>query len=254
MDVSQATGTMRLWYRKPASQWIEALPVGNGRLGAMVHGGIEEEILQLNEDTLWSGGPSDTGNNDALHHLADMRRLVLEEHDYQAADELALRMQGPYTQAYQPLGNLHIHTQHAAQASDYRRTLELETAVATVRYRVGEASFVREIFSSVVDDVLVIRFACDKPGMISLKASLDTPHPFTLAAPGQDRISVRGRSPQQSDPHYYQTGSPPIVYDEREDGEGTRFEGQVRAILEGGQVSVDERHTLVIEGADVVTF
>src|ERR1700694_3624634 len=102
MNASTSTSTMKLWYRQPASAWLEALPVGNGRLGAMVYGGIAEELLQLNEDTLWSGEPRDTGDADFAHYLPMIRRLVLEEQNYAEADVLTQHMQGPYNQSYQP--------------------------------------------------------------------------------------------------------------------------------------------------------
>src|SRR2546421_4663535 len=91
--------TLRLWYRQPAAEWTEALPIGNGRLGAMVFGGVETERLQLNEDTLWSGYPRDTMNPDARTHLAELRRLVIDEGKYPEADRLSQRLQGPYTES-----------------------------------------------------------------------------------------------------------------------------------------------------------
>jgi len=122
---------LKLWYAKPASQWVDALPIGNGRLGAMVFGGgaidpinpkdpkadhaagpvptdPAKETLQLNEDTLWSGLPVDGNNLDAKNHLSDVRRAVLEQKDYHLADELCRKMQGLFAEAYQPIGNLHI--------------------------------------------------------------------------------------------------------------------------------------------------
>ena len=106
-EMSAPAETM-LWFRKPAEQWTEALPVGNGRLGAMVFGGVQRERLQLNHDSLWSGRPKPWNNPDAKNHLAEIRRLVMEEEDYPAADALCKKMQGPYNEAYEPLGNLVI--------------------------------------------------------------------------------------------------------------------------------------------------
>src|SRR4051812_19474202 len=124
----QASGAHTLWYRRPASQWVEALPVGNGRLGAMVFGGIERERLQLNEDTLWSGGPRDWNNPKAPQVLAEVRKLIAEE-KYAEADRAARGMQGPYTQSFEPLGNLVLAFEHGDSArGGYRRQLDLRSA------------------------------------------------------------------------------------------------------------------------------
>src|SRR5437879_3032447 len=105
--VTPGNNPLKLWYRQPAEQWLEALPVGNGRLGAMIHGGITEEVLQLNEDTLWSGEPYDTNNYEAAQHLDALRQLVFER-KYVKADEVARLMQGPRNQAYELLGYLRL--------------------------------------------------------------------------------------------------------------------------------------------------
>ena len=104
---ARPSGAM-LWYRQAAEKWTDALPIGNGRLGAMVFGGVESERLQLNEDTLWSGAPRDWNNPGAKAHLAEVRRLVLEQGDYAGADRECRQMQGPYGESYLPLANLHI--------------------------------------------------------------------------------------------------------------------------------------------------
>ena len=156
---------LTLWYRRPAQQWVEALPVGNGRLGAMVFGGIERERLQLNEDTLWSGGPREWNNPNAPKVLAEVRRLIAEE-KYVEADRAARGMQGPYTQSFEPLGDLVLGFEHGDIARGYRRQLDLQSAVAEVRYSVGGVNYVRELFSSHPDQVIVVRLSADKPGMI----------------------------------------------------------------------------------------
>src|SRR4051794_23197970 len=113
-----------LWYEQPANEWVEALPVGNGRLGAMVFGGLQNEHLQLNEDTLWTGGPHDWNNPRALEVLPEVRRLIAAG-NYLAADKLSREMQGPVLAAYQPLGDLYLHFGAVGMPSDYRRALDL---------------------------------------------------------------------------------------------------------------------------------
>jgi alpha-L-fucosidase 2 len=247
------TGKMKLWYRQPASQWIDALPIGNGSLGAMVHGGIEEEVLQLNEDTLWSGEPYDTNNYAAANHLADLRRAVLQEHNYPEADRIAQRMQGPHNQSYQPLGNLHIRFNHSDQVSEYQRALDLETAIATVCYKAADITFIREVFASAVDDVVVIHITSDKPAAITLTARFDSPHPSTTAALRADGIRIVGRCPQHVDPKNHGTDQP-IVYDNSEHGKGMQFECQLQVKLEGGRAWTEADGSLSIEGADAVTL
>src|SRR6202046_4878787 len=136
-------GDLKLWYTKPAAQWVDALPIGNGRLGAMVFGGGEDasadkELLQLNEETLWSGKPRDGKNPDAKNHLADVRRAVLEQQDYPLADQICHKMQGLFAEAYQPLGNLRVHFTHSGPITHYRRELDLDTACSRIHYQVGD--------------------------------------------------------------------------------------------------------------------
>src|SRR5208282_3655145 len=104
-----------LWYKQPAGKWTDALPIGNGRLGAMVFGGVAAERLQLNEDTLWSGAPRPWNNPEAKQHLEEVRSLVLDRQDYAGGDRLCRQMQGPYNQSYQPLGDLHLEWQPSGE-------------------------------------------------------------------------------------------------------------------------------------------
>ena len=120
----------KLWYDKPASTWVEALPVGNGRLGAMVFGGVTEERLQLNEDTLWSGAPH-AGDNPAAKDALPAVRAALFAGNYAEADRLAKQLQGPFTQSYQPLGDLLLTFAASDPVTEYRRALDLDTALAT---------------------------------------------------------------------------------------------------------------------------
>jgi alpha-L-fucosidase 2 len=169
---------LKLWYEKPAAQWVEALPVGNGRLGAMVFGGTENERIQLNEGTLWAGGPYDPSSPEALEALPEARRLIFEG-KYREADDLIGRkmMARPLQQMqYEPVGDLKLSFPgHGAMAA-YRRELDLDTAIVRVSYTAGGVKFVREIFSSPVDQVIVIHLTADKPGQINFSARMATGH------------------------------------------------------------------------------
>lgn len=245
---AETSNDLKLWYRQPASIWTDALPVGNGRLGAMVFGGIETERLALNEDTLWSGSPKPWNNRDAKKVLPEVRRLVMEE-KYHEADALSKKMQGPYNQSYQPLGNLVLKFE-APDATDYRRELDLDSAIASVTYRAGGAVFTREVFCSVKDRVMVARLTCDQPGKIGFRASLDSLVRSRTSAAGDD-LRLTGKAPAHVDPNYFRTANP-IVYDD-EEGNGMRFECRVRAIHEGGKLVVDASG-LSVDGADAATL
>src|SRR5262245_30149227 len=159
---------LSLWYRRPAKQWVEALPLGNGRLGAMVFGGVERERLQLNEDTLYAGGPYDPNNPEALAALPEARRLIFEG-KYSAAHNLVgeKMMAKPLKQMqYQPVGDLLLDFPDSTTSSGYRRELNLDTAIARVVYTSNGATFTREVFSSPVDQVIVVRLTADKPERI----------------------------------------------------------------------------------------
>jgi len=163
----------RLWYSKPASEWNEALPIGNGRLGAMVFGGTAEEKLQLNEDSVWYGGPRDRNNEDALPHLPEIRTLILEGRLREAEELAAMTMAGlPEAQRhYLPLGDLLISFgHHTLPEEEYIRELDLECGVSRVSYRIGEVRFTREMFASYPDQAIVIRISADKKAAVSLKA------------------------------------------------------------------------------------
>src|SRR5262252_8908609 len=163
-----------LWYRQPAASWNEALPIGNGRLGAMVFGGVRSERIQLNEDTIWAGEKRDRNNPEGVKNLAEVRRLLFAGKPKEA-EELAERMIISVPKRlppYQPLGDLQLQFEGQDQWQDYKRELDLDTAIVRVTYRIGDAHFTREIFSSAADQLIVVRLTCDKPDRISLSATL----------------------------------------------------------------------------------
>jgi alpha-L-fucosidase 2 len=172
-----STDDLKLWYTQPASTWNEALPVGNGRLGAMVFGGINHERIQLNEETVWSGRKEDFVNPRALKSLPVVRKLLFEG-KYAEAQKLAQTdLMGNKTRpsSYQTLGDLHFQFDHASAVTDYRRDLDLETAVSTIEYKVANVTFRREIYVSAPDNVMIIRLTADKPGTISFALDFTRP-------------------------------------------------------------------------------
>lgn len=243
---------LTLWYRQPASKWTEALPVGNGRLGAMVFGDAAKERLQLNEDTLWSGSPKDWNNPAARTHLAEVRRLILEQHDYVAGTELCKKMQGPYNQSYLPMADLHLTFDHTADVVDYRRELDLDTAIAKVTYSSGGVRFTREVFASAPHQVIAVHIEGERAGSVSFRATLTSLLKFTTQASGSNALVLKGKAPAHVDPNYKLTSGEPVVYEEAE-GRGMRFQTRLQAIAQGGQVTATDAG-LRVEGATAVTL
>jgi alpha-L-fucosidase 2 len=172
----QGSDALKLWYRQPATRWVEALPLGNGRLGAMVWGGIEHERLQLNEDTLYAGGPYDANNTEAPSVLPQVRQLIFEG-KYSQAEALANQslMAHPLKQMpYQPLADLVLDFRDIPDISGYRRELDLDTAITRTRFRTWQTLHTREAFVSPVDQCVAMRLMTDRPGAIDLRVSLDS--------------------------------------------------------------------------------
>lgn len=243
-----AARPLTLWYRRPAAKWVEALPIGNGRLGAMVFGGIGVERLQLNDDTLWSGGPKDWNNPKAKAALPEVRRLIAAG-KFAEADQIAKQMMGPYTQSYLPLGDLHLTFEHGDVArGSYRRALDLRDGVASVRYDIGGVTYTREAIASHPAGVIALRLTASRPGMLTCSARLESLLRHTLAAMA-DTLVLRGRAPAHVDPNYYDRDTPVRYADDA----GMRFETRLHAVAEGGTVSTDASG-LHIRGADSVTL
>jgi len=252
LAAAPAPAPWSLWYRKPAANWVEALPVGNGRLGAMVFGNVQREQIPLNEDTLWSGYPKDCNNPGAKDQLAEVRRLVFAE-KYAAADELCKKMQGPYNQSYQPLGDVVLEFEHGAAAGEYHRELDLDTAIASVRYSVDGVTYTREVLASHPAQAIAVRLTASKPGALSFQVSLTSllrHDPVTTPVPNTLRLS--GKAPSHVDPNYFRANKEPVLYDEA-DGKGMRFEAWLRVLPEGGTVSV-AGGVLTLRGANSATL
>jgi alpha-L-fucosidase 2 len=196
---------LKLTYERPAAQWVEALPVGNGRLGAMVFGGVGLERIQLNEDTLWSGGPYDPANPEALEALPRIRAL-LRAGDNGSAQKLVDEsfMSVPLRQqSYQAMGDLLITMPAGDTATRYVRELDLDTAVASTRFLIGGVEHTREVFVSPIDDVIVIRLSArnlvrpDRPGQLNFSIGFQSLLPATVYAEGTDTLVLAGRNTGQ---------------------------------------------------------
>jgi alpha-L-fucosidase 2 len=198
-DAQATPDGLTLWYDRPADEWIEALPVGNGRLGGMVFGGVSTERIQLNEDTFFGGGPYSNDNPEALAALPEVRRLLFAG-QYKAAQDLAnATMIGKPVKlpTYQTLGDLLMVFPALDDHSAYRRELDLDGAIARTSFKVGSAPHLREVIASPVDQVIAVRLSAQPPkGRITLQAALQTPQDATITVDGRD-IVVSGLSPTQ---------------------------------------------------------
>ena len=211
---SVETPRLGLWYPRAAARWVEALPIGNGRLGAMVFGGVNRERLQLNDDTLWSGGPARWDRPGAREVLPEVRRLALAGR-YIEADRLAERLMGAFTQSYLPLGDVWITFEHGNVAREYRRTLDLGEAVASVQYRIGDVRYTREAIASHPAGVVVVRLRADRPGLLTFDVSASSLLRYAATTDGR-LLHLAGEAPAHVDPSY--TGADRPVQYGREGG------------------------------------
>jgi alpha-L-fucosidase 2 len=229
-----------LWYTKPADQWNEALPIGNGRLGGMVFGKTDYERIQLNEESMWSGSRTVTDKPDAYKYLPQVRRLLFEG-KYAEAQTITERdmMTESTWNMYQSLGDLYFKINHSDEISDYRRELNLDEAIARVSYKVGEVTYNREYFSSPVDQGIVIRFTCNRPSALNLSARLARAKDALIIA-SSNTIVMKGQ---------VTAGGVDVIGL----NPGVHYETQLKAINNGGTISVSG-DSLIIENADAITF
>lgn len=231
----------KLWYQQPASRWTEALPIGNGRLGAMVFGGVFEELIQLNESTLWSGGPVKANiNRDAPAYLPQIREALLKNEDYEKAIALTQKMQGHFTESYLPLGDLAIKQSFKdTAATNYYRELTIADAVSTTQFSIDGTTFTRQIFSSFPDQVMVIRLTASKKGQLNLVVSNKSLLYYKNVVGTNSELVMKGKAPAHADPSYYNKNIEPIVGFDSSGCYGMRFEMIVKAIPKDGSIKTD---------------
>jgi alpha-L-fucosidase 2 len=228
-----------LWYEKPATRWIDALALGNGRLGAMVFGGTAAERIGLNEDTLWSGGPYEPSTEVDPKTRDEIKRLMFEG-KFRDAQNLSNKLQGtPNSQSsYQTIGELKLDFPGHEKATDYRRELDISTAIATVSYQSEGVEFRREVFVSPVDQAVVIRITADKPGKVNFSTTYESPLEHEVTAAG-NQVKITGKNGDLLNRHTKKV----------EVAGALRFESRVRVTAEGGEVSAADGK-VTVTGAD----
>ena len=244
----------RMWYTKPAINWNEALPIGNGRMGAMIFGGVNTEHLQLNEQTLWSGGPRDWNNPRAKTVLPLVRKAALEG-NYRHADSLSKQMQGPYTESYMPMGDLFINYKNSIDSSRYVRELDMDSALVKSQYVSNGKGYYRSAFASFPDRVIVFRNTCDKGASISFTAELSSRLHYKVYRLADNHIVLKGKCPKHVEPVYVWKvkDAQAIQYAGNDKGEGMSFEIDLLVKNEGGRVKAGDTF-ITVEDANAVTF
>ena len=171
--------TQRLWYDKPATHWLEALPIGNSHLGAMIYGGADTEQIQLNEETFWSGSPHNNNSKIAKEHLDEIRQLIFagkEEEAQQLLDKYFFP--GPHGMRFLPMGNLFVKFWNQSNATNYHRELSLDNATASVSYQIGNVHYRRTVIASMADNVIAMKLEADQPGALNFALSYESELPL----------------------------------------------------------------------------
>lgn len=228
---------LKLWYQQPAKVWTEALPLGNSRLGAMVYGGVVNEQIQLNEETVWGGGPHRNDSPKAFGVLPKVRELIFAGREKEAEKVMADNFfTGQHGMPFQTIGSLMLEFDGHADYSNYRRDLDLERAVASVQYKIGEVNYTRTIFTSLVDNALIIRIEANKPGAVNFTTRYSTPYK-------EYEIKKNGKSLLLSGHGSAHEGIPGAI----------RFETRTQIKAEKGKVNVTN-NCIEVKGADAAVI
>lgn len=239
---------MELWYDKPASEWTQALPLGNGRIGAMVCGDAVEETIWLNEDTFWSGYPRQLNCEDKSHIFREIRDLVRSGETGEAQTLFERELSFPAGESYEPLGTLLLHFECAEEIHGYRRSLDLSKAVSYVDYEAGGTEYHREMLISHPHQILTLRLTASKPGSINFSAQLDAPLRHRVWAE-KDMLSMLVRAPSLVEPDYSHFLEEPIQYSTLPDEQGMLGLVMLQVCHQGGEL-LNHNSTLQLTGAD----
>ena len=226
---------LRLWYRKPAQNWNEALPIGNGRLAAMIFGGTASEKIQLNEETVWAGEKRDRLNPEAAKNLAEVRRLLFagKPKEAEILAERTIISIPKRMPPYQPLGDLTLRFPGHETATDYVRELDLDTAIARVTYRIGAVAFTREIFSTALDQLIVVRLTSNRLGQLSFATTLSRQRDSQTHTVTPNRVVIEGEAITRSERHVLERKI------------GVKFRGVLTLSTEGGTIEATDTEVQV---------
>lgn len=243
-----------LWYNQPANNWNEALPLGNGKLGAMVFGGVFQERIALNDDTLWSGYPQDKLNTASREVLAEVRRLIFQNRLDEAGELIQNRMLGDWTESYLPLGDLEIRRSQLSKTvqGSYCRWLDLRTATAETTWQEKDTCFRQTAFTSYPDQVLAVYISTDQPGSVNLDLSLNSQLPYNLDFTAEADLLLTGSAPLKI-AHASENKDDPVIYDQEKPGRTIRFAVRARVLhvagrrdQADGKISIDSADQVLI--------
>ena len=250
-----AAQDLKLWYSKPAAVWTEALPIGNGRLGAMIFGGVSEELIQLNESTLWSGGPVKTNVNPESPQYLPKAREALFKEDYVTANAMVKKMQGLYSESYMPLGELVINqTFTNNQPSSYYRDVDIQNAISSTTFTVGEVKYTRHVFASAPDQVIIIRLSSSKKKQLNIKLSTKSILRYRHEVTGENVLALRGKAPAHVDPNYYQRNKEPVIYEDTAGCRGMRFALLLKAVSDDGIIATDTNGVSITNASEITVY
>lgn len=245
---------LKLQYNQPAVEWTEALPIGNGTLGAMVFGRVDSELIQLNEATLWSGGPVQKNvNPDAFKNLALIREALTNE-DFEKAYLLTKNMQGAYSESFMPLGDLILTQDFGGNKPDlYNRSLDLQTGLAVTNFSVNGVNYKREIFASEPAQCIVIKLSADqlKKLSVAIDAASLLKNERTIK---NQSVVLKGKAPSHTDPNYIDYNKEPIVYEDAAGCRGMRFELIIKPVIKDGEISSDGNKLVIKNASEIVLF
>ncbi len=240
-----------MWYRSAGKDYFETLPIGNGRIGALVFGDVVSEKITLNEDTLWSGYYKDTINYEAYNNLEKVRNLIFEGENLEAQSIIEEKMLSCWSQSYMPLGELLLNFENDSDYVDYKRELKLEEGTVNITYKIDDVIYERKIFISYPDDVMVINLSCNKKRMLNFSMTMDSKIKHTIKCIDRNVI-MSGKCPTHVEPNYIVDAKEPIVYEDN--GEGLEFLAFASIIPNGDADILLNEGKLIVKNADNCTI
>ncbi len=248
---SYAQNNLKLWYKQPAKDWNEALPIGNGTLGAMIFGRVNEELIQLNEQTLWTGGPADLNPNFAApKYLQPVRDAIFKDSIGEAVKFLK-KMQGPNTQMYQPLGDVILKQQFKGTIVDYYRDLDISNATSTTKFTSDGITYTREIFSSAPAKAIIIRLTADRTASLNFTVDVNHELRYQKSVSANKELILKGKARITSDER---RNMKPLVYEEDSHCKGMRFQFRIKAVNKDGVVTNTDSSLIISNATEVVLY
>jgi len=250
LKITLGQSTHVLWYDKPAEYFEETLPLGNGKMGACIFGGIQSDKIYLNDATLWSGEPVNPNMNpDAHTHIPEIREALRQE-NYKLADQLQRRVQGRFSESYAPLGTMFINMNHSGEAKNYRRELDISKAIAQVTYEVNGIRFKREYFISFPAQVMVIRLSASKKGALNFGVGFNSLLKFSVSTKN-GVLKLNGYAPVHAEPSYRGDMPNAVIFDA---AKGTRFSTRIKIQQTGGKLTTTDSTLSISSATEAIVF